>query len=82
MLFIQGQSKLEYLYIIKKGAAERYFEENDEKTLRGMMGEGDMYGGISMLMNKGLAIRTLRVTEDSYFYISAQGNFPGYLPEV
>jgi len=69
MLFIQGQSKLEYLYIIKKGAAERYFEENDEKTLRGMLGEGDMYGGISMLMNKGLAIRTLRVTEDSYFYI-------------
>ena len=69
MLFIQGQSKLEYLYIIKKGAAERYFEENDEKILRGILGEGDMYGGISMLMNKGLAIRTLRVTEDSYFYI-------------
>jgi len=69
VLFIQGQSKLEYLYIIKKGAAERYFEENDEKTLRGMMGEGDIYGGISMLMNKGLAIRSLRVTEDSYFYI-------------
>jgi len=69
MLFVQGQSKLEYLYIIKKGAAERYFEENEKKTLRGMLGEGDMYGGISMLMNKGLAIRTLRVTEDSYFYI-------------
>lgn len=69
LLFIQGQSKLEYLYIIKKGAAERYFEENDKKTLRGMLGEGDLYGGISMLMNKGLAIRTLRVTEDSYFYI-------------
>ena len=69
MLFIQGQSKLEYFYIIKKGAAERYFEENDEKTLRGMLGEGDMYGGISMLMNNSMAIRTLRVTEDSYFYI-------------
>ena len=69
VLFVQGQSKVEYLYIIQKGAAERYFEENDEKTLRGMIGEGDMYGGISMLMNNGIAIRTLRVTEDSYFYI-------------
>ena len=69
VLFVQGQSKVEYLYIIQKGAAERYFEENDEKTLRGMLGEGDMYGGISMLMNNGIAIRTLRVTEDSYFYI-------------
>jgi CBS domain-containing protein len=69
LLFIQGQSKIEYLYIIKKGAAERYYEENDKKTLRGILGEGDSYGGISMLMNKSLSIRTLRVTEDSYFYI-------------
>ncbi len=69
VLFVQGQSNLEYLYIIKKGAAERYYEENDEKTLRGVLGEGDMYGGISMLMNKSIAIRTLRLTEDSYFYI-------------
>ncbi len=69
VLFLQGQSKIDYLYIIQKGAAERYFEENEEKILRGMIGEGDMYGGISMLMNKGIAIRTLRVTEDSYFYI-------------
>jgi CBS domain-containing protein len=75
VLFIQGQSQLDYLYIIKKGAAERYFEENDKKTLRGMLGEGDMYGGISMLMNKGIAIRTLRVTEDSYFYIVSKEIF-------
>ncbi len=75
VLFIQGQSKLEYLYIIKKGAAERYYEENDEKTLRGILGEGDMYGGISMLMNKGIAIRTLRLTEDSYFYILSKEIF-------
>jgi CBS domain-containing protein len=75
MLFVQGQSKLDYLYIIKKGAAERYFEENDEKTLSGMLGEGDLYGGISVLMNNGVAIRTLRVTEDSYFYILSKEIF-------
>ncbi len=69
VLFVQGQSKVEYLYIIQKGAAERYFEENDEKTLRGILSEGDMYGGISMMVNNGIAIRTLRLTEDSYFYI-------------
>jgi len=69
VLFVQGQSKVEYLYIIQKGAAERYFEENEQKTLRGLLGEGDMYGGISMLMNSGIAIRTLRITEDSWLYI-------------
>jgi len=66
VLFVQGQSKIEYLYIIQKGAAERYFEENDKKTLRGLLGEGDMYGGISMLLNDGISIRTLRITENSY----------------
>ena len=69
VLFVQGQSLVEYLYIIQKGAAERYFEENDEKTLRGVLGEGDMYGGISILLNNGIPIRTLRVIEDSWLYI-------------
>ena len=69
ILFAQGRSKIDYLYIIQKGAAERYFEEKDKKTLRGMLGEGDMYGGISILMNDGIAIRSLKITEDSYFYI-------------
>jgi len=69
VLFHQGQGKVEHLYIISKGAAERYFEENDEKRLRGLLGEGDMYGGISLLLNKGLPIRTLKTTEDSQFYL-------------
>jgi CBS domain-containing protein len=75
VLFVQGQSRVENLYIIQKGAAERYFEENDKKTLRGLLGEGDMYGGITILMNNGIPIRTLRVTEDSHFYILPQKIF-------
>ena len=75
LLFIQGQSRIEYLYIIKKGAAERYYEENNKKMLRGILGEGDIYGGISMLMNNSISIRTLRVTEDSYFYILSKEIF-------
>ncbi len=69
VLFHQGQNKIEHLYIISKGAAERYFEEDDKKTLRGLLGEGDMYGGISLLLNKGIPIRTLKTTEDSQFYL-------------
>jgi CBS domain-containing protein len=75
VLFVQGQSKIEHLHIIQKGAAERYFEENEQKTLRGLLGEGDMYGGISMLLNNGIAIRTLRVTEDSWLYILPKETF-------
>ena len=75
VLFVQGQSKVEYLYIIQKGAAERYFEENDRKTLRGLLGEGDMYGGISILLNNGIPIRTLRITEESWLYILPKEKF-------
>ena len=69
VLFVQGQSKVESLYIIQKGAAERYYEEKNKKKLRGLLSEGDMYGGISLLLNNGVPIRTLRVTEDSIFFI-------------
>jgi len=75
VLFEQGRSQVEYFYIIYRGAVERYFEENDAKALRGLLGEGDMYGGISMLLNEGVSIRTLRLTEDSSFYILPKALF-------
>ena len=69
VLFHQGRGKIEHLHIISKGAAERFFEENNEEKLRGLLGEGDIYGGISLLLNNGIPIRTLRTTEDSQFYL-------------
>jgi len=75
IVFRQGRGKVEHLYVISKGAAERYYEESDEKRLSGLLGEGDMYGGISLLMNKGLPIRTLKTTEDAQFYLLPKDNF-------
>lgn len=75
ILFIQGESKIEYLYIIQKGAAERYFQEDDQKKLLGILSEGDMYGGISMLLHEGVAVRTLQITEDTIFYILPRERF-------
>ena len=49
VLFIQGRSRVGYLYILYKGAAERYYEQNGQKTIQEIIGEGDLYGGISML---------------------------------
>ncbi len=74
-LFYQGKSRIEYLYIIQKGAVERYFEEGEEKTLRGVLGEGDIYGGISMLVNDGIAVRSISTLENTYFYILPKAVF-------
>ncbi len=67
VLFVQGKTRVGYLYILLKGAAERYYEKNGEKTMREFLSEGDTFGGISMLVNDGLAVRTMAVIEDSTF---------------
>ncbi|NTW35626.1 MAG: cyclic nucleotide-binding domain-containing protein [Syntrophobacteraceae bacterium] len=69
VLFTQGVSRVEHLYVIWSGAVERYFEQTNEKTLSTLMSEGEVFGGISMLINHGISIRSLRTIEDAYFYI-------------
>ena len=75
VLFTQGLSPVEALYIIHKGAAERYFDRHDRPTSTTLMGEGDVFGGISMLINNGLAIRSLRTTEECHFLLLAKPHF-------
>jgi CBS domain-containing protein len=67
ILFVQGKTRVGYLYILQKGAAERYFEESGKKTMLGILSEGDIYGGISILLNDGVSVRTMEVVEDSVF---------------
>ena len=69
VLFVQGRTRIGHLYIIHKGSAERYYEEAGKKTMHSLMGEGDSYGGISILLNDGVSVRTLQVKETSYFYL-------------
>jgi CBS domain-containing protein len=69
VLCLQGKTELEHLYIIQRGAAERYYEKDGKKTLKGLMGEGDIFGGISILLNRGIAVRSLRTIEDAHIYL-------------
>ncbi|RPJ71458.1 MAG: hypothetical protein EHM15_10585, partial [Desulfobacteraceae bacterium] len=66
-VFVQGESRVDGLYIIQQGAAERFSVDDQQKTLAGVLGEGEMFGGISMLVNDMLAVRSLRTLEDSTF---------------
>lgn len=75
VVFTQGLSKIESLYIIQNGAAERYFEEIDHNLQTSLMSEGDLFGGISMLINNSISIRSLRTTEDTHFYVWSKACF-------
>ncbi|MGD8703765.1 MAG: DUF294 nucleotidyltransferase-like domain-containing protein, partial [Desulfosarcina sp.] len=69
VLFVQGKTRVGYLYILQKGAVERYYEEKGEKKIRELMSEGDIYGGISMLLHDGLSVRTMEVVENATFWV-------------
>ncbi len=67
ILLVQEISKVDKLYVLSKGSAQYYFEENFAKTLKKNLKEGDNFGGISILMNDSVSTRTLEVLEDSTF---------------
>jgi CBS domain-containing protein len=75
ILFVQGRTRVGHLFILQQGAANRYFEQESEKTMQDQLGAGDLYGGISMLLNDGISVRTLEVTEESYFYLLDKKDF-------
>jgi CBS domain-containing protein len=67
ILLAQEISSTEKLLVLSQGSAQYYFEQNNEKTLQGQLNQGENFGGISILLNDGVAIRTLKVLEDSVF---------------
>lgn len=73
--FIRGKTRVRHLYVLATGAAELYYEKNGEKTLRRMLSEGDCFGGISILLNNSLAVRTMWISEDTVFYRLPADNF-------
>ncbi len=68
VLFTQDESKIENLYVIIKGSLQRFYEDTKGKKLSGMLGEGDVYGGMSILVNKSISVVTIKVAEDSVLY--------------
>ncbi len=75
ILFVQGRTRIGYLYILQRGSAEWYYEEQNRKKMVEVLAEGDIYGGISILLNDGISVRTMRVTEKSFFYLLPKQSF-------
>jgi CBS domain-containing protein len=67
-LCVQGKTRLRFVYIVIEGVLEQFILENGEKILRTYLHEHSIYGGLSLLFNAGLSIRTVRSIEDSTLY--------------
>ena len=67
VLLEQELTRVEKLYILSKGLGHYCFEDHHTKILNGELNPGDNFGGISILFNEGISIRSLEVLEDSVF---------------
>jgi len=68
ILFRQGISKLEKIYILKDGTAERFYEAIDKNIITDALHKGEIFGGISILLNESVAIRSLEIQDNTSFY--------------
>ncbi len=75
VLFVQNKTLLNYLYILLEGRLEKYIQDGDEKTLDGVLEEKSIYGGLSILFNKGISIRTVQTLDDTTFYCLPKEQF-------
>lgn len=74
-LFVQGISPVGKLYVIRKGVAEKFFDQGLNRILKDRLEEGDNYGGISILLNDGISVRSLVLLEDTEFFTLPASNF-------
>ena len=75
VLFEQEITKVEKFYILSKGLAKFYYGQNNRQILTGELKPGDNFGGISILLNDAVSIRSLIALEDCQFTTIAADSF-------
>lgn len=75
ILFEQEKSRVSDLFLLYSGGLELYYQEDGKRILNDLLSDGDTFGGISLMMNDGVAVRTVAVTEVSRFYTLPKNTF-------
>ena len=73
-ILTQGETILEHIYIVHQGAVELFYE-SDQDIDHDILGEGGVYGCLSLLRNKGVSLRSVNALEDTFFYLIPKGDF-------
>ena len=72
---LQGQTKIDGVYVVQKGSFSLFDEKNGDRKLAGFIKPGEVFGGITILMNAGISLRTVVVDQDIQGYIIAESVF-------
>ncbi|MDJ0837169.1 MAG: DUF294 nucleotidyltransferase-like domain-containing protein [Acidobacteriota bacterium] len=74
VLWTQSETPVKDVCFIARGAVE-LFDEADQDRSHDLLGEGELFGGLSILRNQGLALRGARTVEDCFLYRYPAGDF-------
>jgi CBS domain-containing protein len=66
MIFKQNETKVEGVYLIRKGCV--HLTDERQEQLDDVLAENEHFGGVTILMNRPGAIRTIEATEETLCY--------------
>ena len=66
---VQGQTEVDNIFVVEKGALALYDERDNEGSLIGHIKAGEVFGGITILLNGGISLRTAIVKEKCSGYL-------------
>lgn len=67
-IMVQGETRIDHLFIIHRGAVQLSYD-SDPTLPPDLLAEGGLYGGLSLLRNEGLSLRTAVTLEDTFLYL-------------
>jgi len=75
ILFIQNKTILDGVHIVFRGRLEKYILAHESKSLSEVLEKQSVYGGLSILFNRSISIRTVKTLEQCTLYFLPREHF-------
>ncbi|MEO1053864.1 MAG: DUF294 nucleotidyltransferase-like domain-containing protein [Bacteroidota bacterium] len=76
MIMKRGKTKVKYLSVVSEGKLKKYFlNDHGKKELKEKLSPGDIYGGVSILLNKTYAVWNIETSTPCIVYELADNHF-------
>ncbi len=70
VLSVQGKSEADHVLIVKDGSLDLFYDKEGKRIVSGSIRQGEVCNGMAILMNAGIAVRTIIVGEDTSCYVN------------
>ena len=65
----QNQTKIDHIYVILKGQLSLFHDKQGQRPLNGYIKKGEIFGGISLLLNGGISLRSAQADGQVMCYL-------------